>query len=167
MVRRPSRKLAYDQHRGIFQALKALLETSKPANSETSAKDSLVEVGRSSSICFCRKLLRLISSATGKFCSKCLIGRGDHLGLVGQAGPLAHQTHAAAQHVEQLRQLVELERMQPLADRRDPARGHFMRPPNRRAMRRGSELVAVERFSDLPTRACTNSAPPGDDLATR
>src|SRR5262245_56621254 len=36
--------------------------------------------------------------------------RGDDLGLVGQAGPWPHQTHVAAQHVEQLRQLVELER---------------------------------------------------------
>src|SRR5262245_46053950 len=33
------------------------------------------------------------------------------------------QAHVAARHIEQLRQLVELQRLQPLADRRDPARG--------------------------------------------
>ena len=34
--------------------------------------------------------------------------RRDHVGLIGQAGPRADQAHVAAQHVEQLRQLVEL-----------------------------------------------------------
>src|SRR5207244_2872919 len=38
--------------------------------------------------------------------------RSDDLGLIGKTGPRADQAHVSAQHVEQLRELVEFQRAQ-------------------------------------------------------
>ncbi len=72
--------------------------------------------------------------------------------VAGQLGARAHEAHLAAEHVEELRQLVELAVAQPAADRRHPrvaARGHAG-SMLLRAHDHGPELEHVERDQVSP-----------------
>ena len=109
------------------------------------------------------------------------------LELVGDARPRPHQRHLAAQHVDQLRQLVQRGLAQPVADRRDVVERSSLYSPlpptaassswSRRCRRGGRcrrcstrivrNLSTVNSRMFMPSRVWRKNTGPGEERCTR